>query len=289
MWALRAHRRGGPEMLVYEQAPRPTPKDDEVLVAVTAAAITFAELTWDLSWTSLDGEDRTPVIPSHEVSGIVAEVGSPACDVAVGDAVFGLLPFDRDGSAAEFVAAPASVLARRPRTITPVEAASLPLPALTAWQALVEHAELQRGERVLVHGGAGGVGVYAVQLAADLGAEVVATAAGDDTAFVAALGASRVIDYRRQAFDELLSDLDVVVDTVGGSTLDRSYDVVRAGGRLVTLSAPPSQAEAARRGIDASFFVVRPDRDQLAHLGSLVEDGRLRPVVAQTFALVGGP
>ena len=115
MWALRAHRRGGPEMSVYEQAPRPTPKDDEVLVAVTAAAITFAELTWDLSWTTLDGEDRTPVIPSHEVSGIVAEVGSPACAVAVGDAVFGLLPFDRDGSAAEFVAAPASVLARRPR------------------------------------------------------------------------------------------------------------------------------------------------------------------------------
>src|ERR1700735_3419148 len=168
MMALRAHTRGGPEQLVYEQAPAPVPGPGEALVAVHAAAITFAELTWDLSWTTRDGRDRTPVIPSHEMSGTVAALGPGTSGVGPGDEVYGLIAFDRDGAAAEYVAMPAAELAARPRSVSHQAAAALPLAALTAWQALVDHAALKAGERVLVHGGAGGVGVYGVQLAAAL-------------------------------------------------------------------------------------------------------------------------
>ena len=158
MMALRAHTQGGPEVLVYESAPRPTPGNGEVLIAVHAAAITFAELTWPETWAS-GGVDRTPVIPSHEFSGVVAEIGDGVTGLSVGDEVYGLVPFDRDGAAAEYVSVPATSVATRPRTVSHVVAAAAVLPALTAWEALVDHAKVQPGQRVLVRGGAGGVGV----------------------------------------------------------------------------------------------------------------------------------
>ena len=152
MMAPRAHARGGPEQLVYEQAPAPTPGLGEALIAVHAAAITFAELTWDLSWTTRDGTDRTPVIPSHEMSGTMTGLGAAVADLAVGDEVIGLIDFDRDGAAAEYVVMPAASLAAKPHSVSHVEAATLPLAALTAWQALVDHAALEPGEQVLVQG-----------------------------------------------------------------------------------------------------------------------------------------
>jgi D-arabinose 1-dehydrogenase-like Zn-dependent alcohol dehydrogenase len=155
MMALRAHARGGPEQLVYEQAPAPSPRPGEVLIAVHAAAITFAELTWDLEWTTRDGKDRTPVIPSHEMSGIVADAGASIADVvglAAGDEVIGLIDFDRDGAAAEYVVMSGANLAAKPQSLSHVAAATLPLAALTAWQALVDHAALEPGEQVLVQG-----------------------------------------------------------------------------------------------------------------------------------------
>ena len=196
MMALRAHARGGPEQLVYEQAPRPAAGPGEALLAVHAAGITFDELTWDQSWTSRDGADRTPVIPAHEVSGTVVATGSGTSGVAPGDEVFALIDFDRDGAAAEYVTVPASALAPRPRSVSHTQAATLPLAALTAWQALVDHAGLARGERVLVQGGAGGVGVYAVQLAAALGGQVTATGRSQSEAFVRTLGATDFISAR---------------------------------------------------------------------------------------------
>lgn len=288
MMALRAHTRGGPDHLVYERAPVPVPGPGEVLVAVHAAAITFAELGWDLSWTTRDGVDRTPVIPSHEVSGTVAALGAGVTDLAVGDEVYGLIDFDRDGAAAEYVTAPAAALAGKPVKASHVETAALPLAALTAWQALVDHAGLVTGEQVLVHGGAGGVGVYAVQLAASLGAHVTATDLPANEEFVRRLGAERFIDFTTKAFDQSTSGLDVVLDTVGGTTLERSYGVLRPGGRLVTLSAPPSRELADEHHVTAMFFVVRPDRAELEHLARLVDDGQLQPVVSQTFPLADG-
>ncbi len=285
MTALRAHHRGGPEQLVVERAPVPAPAAGEVLVAVYAAAITFDELTWEETWTR-DGVSRTPVIPSHELSGVVAETGAGVADFTAGDEVYGLIPFDRDGAAAEFVSVPAADLAAKPSSASHPVAAALPLAGLTAWQALVDHAGVQPGESVLVHGGAGGVGGLTVQLAAMLGALVTATVRSDAGDLVRGYGAARVIDVRTEAFDDAV--YDVVIDTVGGATLDRSFPVVRRGGRLVTLSAPPPAGRADEYGITATFFIVTPNRGQLMELAALVDGGRLRVDIAEIFPLEKG-
>ncbi len=287
MTALRAHHRGGPEVLVVERAPVPAPAAGEALIEVHAAAITFDELTWEETWTR-DGAGRTPVIPSHEVSGVVAEIGPGVTGLETGDEVYGLIDFDRDGAAAEFVTVPATDLAAKPSTASHVVAAALPLAGLTALQALVEHAGVQPGEAVLVRGGAGGVGALTVQLAAGLGARVTATVRSDARELVEGFGAQRVIDVRTEAFDEGGPGYDVVVDTVGGETLDRSFGVLRPGGRLITLSAPPPAGKADEYGVAATFFIVRPDRDQLAELAARVDQGRLRVEIAQTFPLDRG-
>lgn len=289
MTAMRAHHRGGPDVLVVEQAPVPAPAPGEVLVAVHAAAITFDELTWDETWER-DGVDRTPVIPSHEVSGVVAAVADGVTDFAVGDEVYGLIPFDRDGAAADYVAVPASDLASRPRSVAHTVSAALPLAGLTAWQALVDHAHVQPGERVLAHGGAGGVGAFVVQLAVALGADVTTTVRNDEARDMAAgFGARRIIDTRVEPFDGPDAVYDVVIDTIGGSTLERSFEVIHPGGRLVTLSAPPSQSCAEAFQIEAMFFVVVPDRQQLARLAELVDAGELHVMVAGTYPLADGP
>ena len=289
MTALRAHRRGGPEQFVLEQAPLPRPAAGEVLVAVHAAAITFDELTWDLSWTHLDGSDRTPVIPSHEFSGVVVAVGDGVEEPAVGREVFGLVPFDRDGAAAEFVALPAAALARKPRQLSHVETAALPLAALTAWQALVDQANVTPGELVLVHGGAGGVGLFVVELASSLGAVVFATVrSSDDADLVRSRGASQVIDTDTTRFEDVARDVDVVIDTVGGEAATRSFAVLRPGGRLVTLSAPPDQVAAEAASVRATFFVVTPNADELSELARRADDGSLRPLISETYALADG-
>jgi NADPH:quinone reductase-like Zn-dependent oxidoreductase len=288
MMALRAHVRGGPEQLVYEQATAPVPGPGEALVAVHAAAITFAELTWDLTWTTREGRDRTPVIPSHEMSGIVAGIADGVTGVAVGDEVYGLIEFDRNGAAAEYVTIPAGELAAKPKTISHTQTATLPLAALTAWQALVNYAATEPGERVLVHGGAGGVGAFAVQLAPILGAHVSATGRSKDADLIRSLGAETFISSDDGVLADKVSGLDVVIDTVGGSVLDASYGLLHAGGRLVTLGAPPSEEKARSFGVHAMFFVVTPDPAALAQLAGLVDDGRLRTVVGQTFPLRDG-
>ena len=288
MMALRAHARGGPEQLVYEQAPTPSAGPGEVIIAVHAAAITFAELTWDLEWTTQDGKDRTPVIPSHEVSGIVAGLGTGVAGLAAGDEVIGLIDFDRDGAAAEYVVMPAASLAAKPHSLSHLAAATLPLAALTAWQALADHAALRPGEQVLVQGGAGGVGIFAVQLATILGGHVTATGRSADAGFVQDLGADRFISTETGRSSQSAGGFDVVIDTVGGAVLDDSYGLLREGSRLITLGAPPDQEAAGRHKVQATFFVVEPDAAELARLAELADAGRLRAVISQTFPLAEG-
>ncbi|WP_234467739.1 NADP-dependent oxidoreductase [Streptomyces sp. MBT62] len=288
MRAVRAHERGGPEQLTYESAPRPEPAPGEVLVAVRAASITSGELDWDASWTdSLDGtgRDRTPVVPSHEVSGVVAELGAGVSEFAVGDEVYGLIPFTRDGAAAEYVTVPADVLAAKPARLDHDSAAAVPLAALTAWQGLVGHAALASGQRVLVQGGAGGVGSFAVQIAAALGARVTTTALPQDREFVTRLGAERVVDYSTERFEDQVADVDVVFDAVGGETQSRSWAVLRPGGTLVSIVQPPDPAastDATARGV---FFVVEPDRAGLEAVTELIDGGRLTPAVDRVVPL----
>ncbi|MYS23692.1 NADPH:quinone reductase, partial [Streptomyces sp. DvalAA-14] len=218
--------------------------------------------------------------------GVVAATGSGVTEWSEGDEVYGLVPFTRDGAAAEFTAVPAAHLAATPAGLDPDKAAALPLAGLTAWQGLVRHGGLRSGQRVLVHGGAGGVGVFAVQVAAALGASVTATAAGRDADFVRGLGAEEVIDYADEDFADRLSGaqaVDLVFDTVGGDTLTRSWQVLRPGGVLVSIVAPPG--DSGPDGARGVFFVVEPDRAGLEELSKLVAAGRLDPPVAQVFPL----
>ncbi|MGX1549481.1 NADP-dependent oxidoreductase [Streptomyces adustus] len=288
MRAVRGHRRGGPEQLVHETAPRPEPGPGDVVVAVRAASITTGELAWDATWTdSFDGSgrDRTPIVPAHEVSGVVVELGAGVTAPAVGAEVYGLIPFLRDGAAAEYVAVPAGVLAAKPDGLDHRRAAAVPLAALTAWQGLVDQAHLEPGQHVLVHGGAGGVGSFAVQIAAALGATVTATASARDTGFVADLGARHVIDYAAGRFDDQVADVDVVFDTVGGATQTRSWGVLRPGGVLVSIVAPPDPGAAEDPGTRGVFFVVEPDRDGLDSISELITSGRLRPQIDRVVPL----
>lgn len=233
------------------------------------------ELTWYESW---------PVIPAHDVSGVVVELGEDVSDPRVGDEVFGLIGFDRPGAAAEYVAVPAAHLAAKPATVEHRAAATVPLGALTAWQALLDHAQLEKGQHVLVHGGAGGVGSYAVQLAAHHGARVTATASAGDADFVTGLGASAVIDYTGR-FEDQLADIDIVIDSVGGDTLARLWAVLRPGGILVGVADSPPAGDAEAHSVRGVYFVVEPNRDQLTELAGLVDLGSLRPMVGPVFPL----
>lgn len=288
MKALRAHREGGPEQLVYEDAPRPDVRAGDALVRVHATGITPAELTWADTYRNCDGSERLPAIPGHEVSGVVESVAHGVTDVSVGDEVFGLTSFCRDGAAAEYVAVHAADLAPKPKTLDLVQAAAVPLSALTVWQAFFDHARLAPGQRVLIHGAAGGVGSFAVQIARWHGAYAIGTASADHREFLLGLGANEVIDYRHVRFEQAVRDIDVVLDTIGGDTRERSWEVLKAGGTLVSLPEPIPEHEAAahgnrsRRGV---FFIVRPDRQQLGQIATLIDSGAVRPVIAQTVPL----
>ena len=272
MMALRAHKRGGPEQLVYEEAPRPAPGESEILVAVRAAAITFAELTWPETWEA-DGVDRTPIIPSHEFAGVVAELGPGVDDLVVGDEVFGLAPFDRDGAAAEYVVVPSSSVARKPPHVPDIVAAAAALPALTAWEALSEHAQLHHGQRILIRGGTGGVGSFLTQFARDRGAHVSVTAPARAVARATALGAERVMEAGTESTQADLEQFDVAIDAVGADTPEWLFALVRPRGRVITLQGPADPALATEYGVNAEFFVVTPRREKLDQLASILTGG----------------
>jgi NADPH:quinone reductase-like Zn-dependent oxidoreductase len=287
MMALRAHSRGGPEVLVFESAPKPPLSPGDVLVAVDAASITFTELNWDETWER-GGRSRLPIIPSHEFAGVISEVGADAKGWGPGDRVYGLIPFDLDGAAAQWLSIDGGIVSKAPESVSPLEAAAVPLAALTAWQGLFDHGKLERGQRVLIHGAAGGVGIFAVQLARHAGADITVTARASDTQFLSELGADHVVDFETEAFDAEGPDFDLVFDPIGGAVLDRSFGVVRPGGRLVTLNAPPSADRAAETGVEAIFFIVSPNPAQLSAIAELIDKGELRVIVAAEFPLSEG-
>jgi NADPH:quinone reductase-like Zn-dependent oxidoreductase len=278
MSAMRASS-PDPASLTCETVPVPDPGPGELLVEVHATAVTAGELAWPESW---------PAIPCHDLSGVVTATGSGVTGWRPGDEVYGLIGFDRPGAAAEYVTAPAADLAAKPSGAGHVEAAAVPLGALTAWQALHDHARLQPGQHVLVHGGAGGVGTYAVQLAALHDARVTATASARDAEFVAGLGADDVVDYSGR-FEDQVHDVDVVVDPVGGETMARSWPVLRSGGILVAIADEPGEDRGGRDDVRSVYFIVKPDGDQLRELARLVSDQRLRPVVSAVFGLADLP
>ncbi|WP_372406005.1 NADP-dependent oxidoreductase [Streptomyces luteireticuli] len=275
MKAVRIHERAGAEALVVEEAPYPTAAENDVIVRVHAASFTPGELDWPGTWQDRAGRDRTPVVPGHEVSGEVAELGYGTTGLTVGQRVFGLTDWTRDGTLAEYVAVEARNLAPLPATIDHVTAAALPMAGLTARQALFDHGGLRAGQTVLVHGAGGAVGRMAVQLARAAGARVVGTGRERDRAVALEAGAERFVPLDGR-FEEETGRADVVLDVIGGEILDRSAALVRAGGTLVTIAAPPKVRPADGRAV---FFVVESNREQLAELAGWVREGRLMPRV----------
>jgi NADPH:quinone reductase-like Zn-dependent oxidoreductase len=273
MLAVRLHAPGDPARLVAEQLPTPRPGAGEALVRVHAAAITRGELDWPA--------DRLPAIPSYEFSGVVAAVGPGVEQVRVGEAVYALGDFGRDGAAADYTVVDAGLLAPKPRTLDHLQSAAIPLAGLGAWQGLFEHGRLAAGQRVLIHGAAGGVGAFAVQLAHWRGAHVIGTASTANLETVRALGADQVLDHTTTRFEDAVEPVDVVFDTAGGDRLERSPAVLRPGGRLVSVAEEPPDAA----GITASYFVVAPNRRQLVELAEAADRGELRPVIDQVFPL----
>jgi NADPH:quinone reductase-like Zn-dependent oxidoreductase len=269
MHAVRLHAPGGLTGLVDEQVETPSPGPGETLVRVHAAAVTRDELDWP--------SDRLPAIPSYELSGVVAATAADVDGVAVGDAVYALVDFERDGAAAEYAVVPAGLLAPKPQALSHVESAAVPLAALSAWQGLFDQGELAAGERVLIHGAAGGVGSFAVQLARHRGAHVIGAASSSGVETVRELGAHEVVDYTTARFEEAVEPVDLVFDTAGGELLERSPAVLREGGRLVSVVEEPTG--------DGVYFVVEPNRGRLVEIGRLADGGELRPLVDSVFPL----
>ena len=278
-------RAAGLAGLALSELPYPHAAENDVVVRVHAAGFTPGELDWPATWTDRTGRDRTPSVPGHELSGVVAELGYGTTGLTVGQRVFGMADWARDGTLAEYVAVEARNLAPLPAGIDHVTAAALPISGLTAWQALFDHGRLTAGRTVLVHGAAGGVGSLAVQLATEAGARVIGTGRAADRDTVLGLGAAAFLDPGTDRLEDV-GEVDVVLDVLGGELLDRSAALVRGGGTLVTIAAPPRVRPADGRAI---FFVVEPDRARLADLADRLRDGRLRPRIGAVRPLSDAP
>ncbi|XZG71370.1 NADP-dependent oxidoreductase [Chitinibacteraceae bacterium HSL-7] len=285
MQAVRIHRYGGPETLQLDHIPVPAAGPDELLVRVHAAGVNPVD--WKIREGYLAGflTHELPLTLGWDVAGEVAAVGAEVSGWQIGDAVYSRPDIARNGSYAQYMVLRAAEAARKPLSLNWVQAAAVPLAALTAWQALYEMAAVEEGERVLIHAGAGGVGSFAIQLAKLAGAHVISTASARNLDYVRSLGADDVIDYTRDDFGERLSGLDLVFDTMGGEVAKRSFAVLREGGRMVSICEPPNEALAAEHGIKPLFCFVQPNAEQLGRLGELVDAGKLHVEVEAVLPL----
>jgi len=282
--AIRFHDYGGPEVMKLEEVPRPVPKANEILVRVLGWGVN------PVDWKIREGLARSrinvplPLTPGGDISGVVEELGASATGVSIGQPVFAMIGLV--GAYAELVAVKPEITAPKPRTLDHVQAASVPLTALTAWQALFEHAELKSGQRVLIHAAAGGVGGFAVQFARHAGAIVIGTASPDNADYIRSLGATDVIDYRKDSFDPYRGSFDVVLDLIGGETSLRSLELLRKGGIHVGgVPAPALMQHAEGSGIRVKPMQVHPDGSQLREISGLIDAGRIRTTIAAVYPL----
>jgi len=284
MKAIYLEKKGGAESLVSGEIQQPHPDENQVLVKVHATAIMRTEVQWTPTFQTQSVAARPfPIVLGHEFSGVIESVGRDVRDFRIGDEVYGLNDWFVNGAQAEYCVASASAVARKPKSLSHIQAAVVPISALTAWQGLFEKTNLQRGERGLIHGSAGGVGMFAVQMARWRGGRVVATASVGNLDFVRSLGADQVIDYRKNRFEDLICDVDVVFDPVGGETLERSWRVLRPGARVVTVATASGQSCDQR--VRDAFMIVRADGSQLAQIAWMIDAGELRVFLEQSFPL----
>jgi NADPH:quinone reductase-like Zn-dependent oxidoreductase len=285
MKAVRIHTYGNADVLAYEDAPSPSLMPNDVLIRVVATSVN------PLDWKVREGYMKDmiahplPLTLGWDVSGVVQAVGEEVTRFKVGDAVFSCPDVRRNGTYAEYVAVREEEVAHKPKTISHCGAASLPLAGITAWMALVTAGEISANHRVLVHGGSGGVGSLAVQLAKSRGAYVIVTTSKRNSALVKSLGADEVVDYQAQAFEDVVKDVDIVFDTIGGQVQDASWSVLKPGGILLSITSPPSEERAKAAGVRGAFVALEPSADILAQLAELVDTGSIRPIVGAEFSL----
>ncbi|MGB8356804.1 MAG: NADP-dependent oxidoreductase [Chthoniobacteraceae bacterium] len=282
MKAIRIHQYGGPEVLAQVEMQRPTPGPNEVLIKVQAASVN------PVDWKLRAGHVKEifpvtfPATLGWDVSGTVEETGSGVTAFKRGDEVYALL---KGGGYAEYATADEAVVARKPRTLDYVHAAAVPVAGLTAWQALFEVAQLSSGQKVLIHAAAGGVGNFAVQFAKAKGAYVIGTASSKNQAFLLELGVDQAVDYQKTRFEDVVRDVDVVLDTIGADTQERSFKVLKKGGVLVSIVQPPSQEQAAKYGIRALFYGAHASSSNLAEIAKLIDSGKVKTIVETVLPL----
>lgn len=283
MMAWRVHEFGPPSVMKFERVPRPNPGPGDALVKVGAAGVG----PWD-GWIRAGNSalpQPLPLTPGSDLSGEIVAMGPGVSDLRVGDQIYGVTNPRFIGAYAEYALASVSMISRKPKSLTYIEAASVPVVAVTAWQALFDQAQLKAGQSVVIHGAAGNVGAYAIQLARRAGLRTIGTAATDDIPLLRKLGADTVIDFQVQRFEEEVADADAVIDLVGGLTQNRSFQVLRRGGKLISAVSPPDQHIAQGLGIEAAFFLVNVTSDHLAEIGRLIDDGMLKTRVGAVLPL----
>ena len=286
MKAIVAHEYGGPEVLKFEEVPRPEPKENEALVRVIASGVNPADpLTLSGKYAREFGT-HLPLIPGYDIAGIVEKAGVKVTKLKAGDAVYGYPTFG--GGWAEYNTVTEGEVAAKPASLSFAEAAAVPMGALTAWQALVDVAQLRAGQTILIHGGSGGVGSFAVQIAKARGARVIATASTANQDLLKQLGADVAIDYTKTRFEEIAKDVDAVLDPVGKETLARSYGVVKKGGIVMSLVARPDPVELKKLEIRGAGISVHPDAEDLTEIAHLIDAGKIKPVVTKVLPLSEG-
>jgi len=285
MKAVVIHGYGGPEVLKYEDIPRPEPKDDQLLVQVIAAGVNPVDGMIRSGMFAKEGNRAFPIILGGDVAGVVEKVGNKITKFKAGDPVFAYVSLDNSGGYAQYALITEREAAPKPKSLTYVEAAAVPIVAMTAWQALIDTAKLKSGQTVLIHGGSGGVGSFAIQIAKARGAKVIATASTANQDLLKQLGADVAIDYTKQKFEDVAKDVDVVLDSIGGDTLVRSYGVVKKGGIIVSLVARPKESELEKHGIRGAALNVEPNSEELAEIGKLIDNKKIKVIVSQTFPL----
>src|SRR5438270_4493866 len=283
MIAVVIHEYGGPEVLKYEDVPRPEPNDDQLLTRVIAAGVNPVDGMIRSGMFAKEGNRVFPIILGGDVAGVVEKVGSKITKFKAGDPVFAYVSLDNSGGYAQYALVTEREAAPKPKSLTYVEAAAVPIVALTAWQALIDTAKLKAGQTVLIHGGSGGVGSFAIQIAKAHGAKVIASASAANQELLKQLGADVAIDYTKQNFENVAKDVDVVLDSIGKDTLARSYGVVKKGGIIVSLVARPDPAELEKHGIRGEALSVDPNSDELSEIGKLIDEKKINVIAAQTF------
>ncbi len=285
MKAVRIHEYGDASVLRFEEAPRPVCEADDVLIRVVGSSVNPVDWKIRRGYLKEMIPYALPMIPGWDVSGVVEEIGAKVSRFRVGDAVYSRPDITRHGTYAEWIAVRESEVAFKPRTVSHIAAAVLPLAGITAWEGLVNVGKVSPGQRVLVHAAAGGVGSLAVQIAKAHGAHVIGTASGANRALVESLGADEFVDYRTTPLGDAVRDVDLVLDTMGGGTQEASWAVMAPGGLLVSMVSDPAEAVTAWPQLRAAFIFIGPDVPVLERLAALVDEGRVRPVIGAEFAL----